>query len=83
LILKDGGGRKRTREYFCFSYFYEEIIGRFVSMDKERLICISVRLTEAEYKAIQSMAKQDFTTMSGILRKLLRDAVERGENDGN
>jgi len=52
-------------------------------MDKERLICISVRLTEAEYKAIQSMAKQDFTTMSGILRKLLRDAVERGENDGN
>lgn len=25
LFLKDGGGRKRTREYTCFSYIYEEI----------------------------------------------------------
>lgn len=47
-------------------------------MEKERLTCVSVRLTGTEYKAIQELAKKDFTTMSGILRKLLRDAVERG-----
>ncbi|MBQ8556343.1 MAG: hypothetical protein IJ438_10805 [Clostridia bacterium] len=51
-------------------------------MEKEHLTCISVRLTDKEYKAIQAMAKQDFTTMSGILRKLLRDAIERGQNYG-
>ena len=25
LILTDGGGRKRIREYTCFAYIYEEI----------------------------------------------------------
>lgn len=48
-------------------------------MDKERLTCISVRLTDSEYKKIQVLAKQEFTTMSGILRRLLRDAVEGRE----
>lgn len=45
-------------------------------MNEERLTCISVRLTEEEYKNIQVLAKKEYTTMSGILRKLLRDAVE-------
>ena len=47
-------------------------------MDNNNMICVSVRMTREEYLALQMMAKQDFTTMSGILRKLLRDAVERG-----
>ncbi|MBQ4158611.1 MAG: hypothetical protein IJD86_10810 [Clostridia bacterium] len=46
-------------------------------MDNINMICVSVRMTREEYMALQMMAKQDFTTMSGILRKLLRDAVER------
>ncbi len=46
-------------------------------MDNNGMTCVSVRLTREEYMALQRMAKQDFTTMSGILRKLLRDAVER------
>lgn len=46
---------------------------------KERLTCISVRLNDTEYKAIQALAKQEFTTMSGILRRLLRDAVKGRE----
>lgn len=48
-------------------------------MDKERLTCISVRLTDDEYKKIKVLAKQEYTTMSGILRRLLRDAVEGNE----
>lgn len=46
-------------------------------MEKNSTICVSVRMTREEYMALQMMAKQDFTTMSGILRKLLRDAVEK------
>ena len=46
-------------------------------MENNSLICVSVRMTREEYMALQMMAKQDFTTMSGILRKLLWDAVEK------
>ncbi len=46
-------------------------------MENNSLICVSVRMKREEYMALQMMAKQDFTTMSGILRKLLRDAVEK------
>ena len=48
-------------------------------MNKERLTCITVRLTDDEYKKIKALAKQEYTTMSGILRRLLRDAVEGSE----
>lgn len=51
-------------------------------MNTNRLTCVSIRLTDAEYHKLQALAKQDFTTMSGILRKLLRDAVEGRKNDG-
>lgn len=46
-------------------------------MENNSMICVSVRVTREEYMALQMMAKQDFTTMSGILRKLLWDAVEK------
>lgn len=46
-------------------------------MENNSMICVSVRVTRQEYMALQMMAKQDFTTMSGILRKLLWDAVEK------
>ena len=46
-------------------------------MENNSMICVSVRVTREEYMALQMMAKQEFTTMSGILRKLLRDAVEK------
>ena len=55
---------------------YEENKRRFIAMNEERLTCISVRLTDEEYKNIKALAKKEYTTMSGILRKLLRDAVE-------
>ena len=45
-------------------------------MNEEKLTCITVRLTDAEYKSIKALAKQEFTTMSGILRRLLREAVK-------
>lgn len=48
-------------------------------MDRERLTCITVRLTDSEHQQIQALAKQEFTTMSGLLRRLLRDAVEGRE----
>ena len=32
---------------------------------------MSVRLQEAEYKALQAAAQQEYTTMSGVLRKLI------------
>ena len=46
-------------------------------MDNNSMICVSVRMTREEYMALYMMAEQEFTTMSGILRKLLRDAVEK------
>lgn len=48
-------------------------------MSKERQTCVSVRLRDAEYRKIKRLAKQDDTTMSAILRKLLRNADEGSE----
>ena len=49
-------------------------------MNEERLTCISVRLTDEEYKNI--LAKKEYTTMSGILRKLLNGYLKEAANDG-
>ncbi len=40
-------------------------------MIQEKQITVSVRLSEAEYMALQAAAQEDYTTMSGVLRKLL------------
>ena len=40
-------------------------------MNQDKQITVSVRLYEAEYKALRAAAQQEYTTMSGLLRKLL------------
>lgn len=40
-------------------------------MNNNNLITVSVRLCEAEYRALQSAAREEYTTMSGVLRRLL------------
>lgn len=51
-------------------------------MEKEKLITVSVRLCEAEYKALQAAAQEEYTTMSGLLRKLLHGHLKGVKNDG-
>ena len=40
-------------------------------MNQERQITVSVRLCEADYRALQAAAAEEYTTMSGLLRRLL------------
>ena len=54
----------------------------FSMMEKEKLITVSVRLCEAEYRALQSAAREEYTTMSGMLRKLLNRHLERMNHNG-
>ena len=49
---------------------------------QEKQITVSVRLREAEYKALQAAAQEEYTTMSGVLRKLLNRHFERMNNNG-
>ena len=51
-------------------------------MNEERLTCISVRLTDEEYKNIKALAKKEYTTMSGVLRRLLNGHLKGAANDG-
>jgi len=51
-------------------------------MEKEKQITVSVRLCEAEYRALQSAAREEYTTMSGVLRKLLNRHLERMNHNG-
>ena len=44
---------------------------RLSMMNNNNLITVSVRLCEAEYRALQSAAREEYTTMSGVLRRLL------------
>lgn len=38
---------------------------------------VSVRLYKDEYTALQALAQKDLTSMSSVLRRLLRDETER------
>jgi len=49
---------------------------------QEKQITVSVRLCEAEYRALQAVAQEEYTTMSGVLRKLLNRHLERSKNNG-
>ena len=40
-------------------------------MNQEHQITVSVRLCEADYRALQAAAAEEYTTMSGLLRRLL------------
>ncbi|MBQ8619304.1 MAG: hypothetical protein IJ418_17625 [Clostridia bacterium] len=55
---------------------------RYSMLEKEKLITVSVRLCEAEYKALQSAAREECTTMSGVLRRLLNRHFERMNHNG-
>ena len=44
---------------------------RLSMMNNNNLITVSVRLCEAEYRALQPAAREEYTTMSGVLRRLL------------
>ena len=48
----------------------------------EQFITVSVRLTKAEYDALQAMAKETYNSMSGVVRGLLNRAVKEGAQDG-
>lgn len=51
-------------------------------MNQEKQITVSVRLCEAEYRALQAAAQEEYTTMSGVLRKLLNRYLEGSKNNG-
>lgn len=45
-------------------------------------ITVSVRLSRAEYDALQAIAAQTYNTMSGVIRRLIGRETERGCKDG-
>ena len=51
-------------------------------MKKDQQITVSVRLCESEYKALQAVAHEEYTTMSGLLRKLLHGHLKGVKHDG-
>jgi len=51
-------------------------------MIQEKQITVSVRLSEAEYRALQTAAQEEYTTMSGVLRKLLNRHLDGRKNNG-
>ena len=55
---------------------------RLSMMNNNNLITVSVRLCEAEYRALQTAAKEEYTTMSGVLRKLLNTHLEGVKRNG-
>ena len=59
-----------------------EIERRFLMTEKEKQITVSVRLCETEYKALQAEAQKEYTTMSGLLRKLLHGHLKGVKYDG-
>lgn len=48
----------------------------------EKQITVSVRLCESEYSALQTAAQQEYTTMSGMLRKLLHGYLKGANQNG-
>ena len=59
-----------------------EIERRFLMMEKEKQITVSVRLCETEYRALQAAAQEQYTTMSGLLRKLLHGHLKGVKHNG-
>ena len=43
---------------------------------------VSVRLSQAEYAALQALAKETYNTMSGVIRRLIGRETERMCNNG-
>lgn len=51
-------------------------------MIQEKQITVSVRLSEAEYRALQATAQEEYTTMSGVLRRLINCYLEGSKHNG-
>lgn len=51
-------------------------------METQNYKTVSVRLCEAEYKALQEQAGKEFTTMSGVLRRLINGYLKEVKNNG-
>ena len=43
---------------------------------------VSVRLSWGEYRALQAQAQAEYTSMSGVLRRLLNGYLKGAANDG-
>ena len=50
-------------------------------MDRQ-FITVSVRLSRAEYEALQAMAQETYNTMSGVIRRLIGRETERRAEHG-
>ena len=51
-------------------------------METQSYKTVSVRLCEAEYKALQEQAGKEFTTMSGVLRRLINGYLQEVQSNG-
>ena len=49
-------------------------------METQKYKTVSVRLCEAEYRALREQAEQEYTTMSGMLRRLINSYLLKLEN---
>lgn len=43
---------------------------------------VSVRLCEAEYRALQAQAEKEYSTMSGVLRRLINGYLQEVQHNG-
>ena len=59
-----------------------EIDRWFLMMAIYKQITVSVRLCETEYRALQAAAQKEYTTMSGLLRKLQHGHLKGVKHDG-
>ena len=51
-------------------------------METQNYKTVSVRLCEAEYRALQERAKKEYTTMSSVLRRLINGYLKEVQHNG-
>lgn len=51
-------------------------------METQNYKTVSVRLCEAEYRALQERAGKEYTTMSGVLRRLINGYLKEVQYNG-
>ena len=51
-------------------------------METQNYKTVSVRLCEAEYRALREQAEQEYTTMSGVLRRLINGYLREVQHNG-
>lgn len=54
----------------------------FSTMETQNYKTVSVRLCEAEYRALQEQAGKEYTTMSGVLRRLINGYLQEVQSNG-